>query len=98
VEEHLVEIEHLQENHSVQSAGVNSHAEKAFQSRYRDYEPTGETPMRSEPEVPSKGTIESLRAMPIESLMDEFRENNPYESSKEPKPSLIPRSPLATIN
>jgi len=98
VEEHLVEIEHLQENHSVQAAGVNSHAEKTFQSRYRDYEPTGETPMRSEPEVPSKGAIESLRAMPIESLMDEFRENHPYESSKEPKPSLIPRSPLATIN
>jgi kinesin family protein 11 len=36
--------------------------------------------------------------MPIESLMDEFRENHPYESNKEPKPSLIPRSPLATIN
>jgi kinesin family protein 11 len=54
--------------------------------------------MRSEPEVPSKGAIESLRAMPIESLMDEFRENHPYESNKEPKPSLIPRSPLATIN
>ncbi|KAM0877192.1 hypothetical protein ACQ4PT_035653 [Festuca glaucescens] len=98
VEAHLVEIEHLQENHSGQAAGVNSHAEKAFQSSYRDYEPTGETPMRSEPEVPSKGAIELLRAMPIESLMNEFRENHPYESNKEPKPSLIPRSPLATIN
>ncbi|CAM0911628.1 unnamed protein product [Alopecurus aequalis] len=98
VEIHLAEIEHLQENHSGQTAGVNSHAEQAFQSSYRDYKATGETPMRTEPEVPSKGAIESLRAMPIESLMDEFRENHPYESSKEPRASLIPRSPLATIN
>ena len=66
--------------------------------RLQDYEPTGETPVRSEPNVPSKGTIESLRAMPMETLVNEFRENHPYESSKEPKPSLIPRSPLATLN
>jgi kinesin family protein 11 len=64
----------------------------------QDYESTGETPVRSEPNVPSKGTIESLRAMPMETLVNEFRENHPYESSKEPKPSLIPRSPLATLN
>ena len=64
----------------------------------QDYEPTGETPVRSEPNVPSKGTIESLRAMPMETLVNEFRENHPYESSKEPEPSLIPRSPLATLN
>jgi kinesin family protein 11 len=63
----------------------------------QDYEPTGETPVRSEPSVPSKGSIESLRAMPMETLASEFRENHPYESSKEPK-SFIPRSPLATIN
>uniref|UniRef100_A0A0D9XAV0 Kinesin-like protein n=1 Tax=Leersia perrieri TaxID=77586 RepID=A0A0D9XAV0_9ORYZ len=98
VEAHSVEIQNLQENHSSQTSGINTHAENALQSSYNDYEPTGETPVRSEPEVPSKGAIESLRAMPIESLMDEFRENHPYESSKEPKPSLIPRSPLATIN
>ncbi|KAG8048309.1 hypothetical protein GUJ93_ZPchr0008g14046 [Zizania palustris] len=98
VEDHLVEIQHLQDDHSSQTAGINTHAEKAFQRSYKDYEPTGETPVRSEPEVPSKVAIESLRAMPIESLMDEFRENHPYESSKEHKPSLIPRSPLATLN
>lgn len=98
VEAHSLEIQHLQENHSGQAVGVNEHADKALQSSYRDYEPTGETPVRSEPDVPSKGAIESLRAMPIESLMDEFRENHPYESTKEPKPSLIPRSPLATLN
>jgi kinesin family protein 11 len=39
-----------------------------------------------------------MRAMPMETLANEFRENHPYESSKEPKPSLIPRSPLATLN
>ena len=64
----------------------------------QDYQPTGETPVKSEPDVPSKGAIESLRAMPMDALMNEFRENHPYASSKEPKPSLIPRSPLATLN
>ncbi|KAG2580692.1 kinesin-like protein KIN-5C [Panicum virgatum] len=98
IEAHFAELQQLQENHSSQAAGVNEHADKAFQSSYKDYEPTGETPVRSEPNVPSKGTIESLRAMPMETLVNEFRENHPYESSKEPKPSLIPRSPLATLN
>uniref|UniRef100_A0A0A9D772 Uncharacterized protein n=1 Tax=Arundo donax TaxID=35708 RepID=A0A0A9D772_ARUDO len=98
VEAHFAVLQQLQENHSSQAAGINKHADNAFQSSYKDYEPIGETPVRSEPDVPSKGTIESLRAMPMESLMNEFRENPPYESSKEPKPSLIPRSPLATLN
>ncbi|KAJ1269639.1 hypothetical protein BS78_07G227200 [Paspalum vaginatum] len=97
VEAHLAELQQLQERHSSQAAGINTHAEKAFQDSYRDYEPTGETPVRSEPDVPSKGSIECLRAMPMETLMDEFRENHPYESSKEPKPTQL-RSPLATIN
>nr|CAB3481731.1 unnamed protein product [Digitaria exilis] len=98
VEAHFAELQLLQENHSSQAAGINTHADKAFQSSYKDYEPTGETPVRSEVNVPSKGTIESLRAMPMETLVSEFRENHPYESSKEPKASLIPRSPLATLN
>ncbi|CAO2177365.1 unnamed protein product [Urochloa humidicola] len=98
VEAHFAELQQLQENHSSQAAGINTHADKAFQSSYKDYEPTGETPVRSEPSVPSKGAIESLQAMPMDTLANEFRENHPYESSKEPKPSLIPRSPLATLN
>ncbi|RLN04146.1 hypothetical protein C2845_PM13G25800 [Panicum miliaceum] len=98
VEAHFAELQQLQENHSSQAAGINMHADKAFQSSYKDYEPTGETPVRSEPNLPCKGTIESLRAMPMETLVNEFRENHPYESSKEPKQSLIPRSPLATLN
>ncbi|KAK6126456.1 hypothetical protein DH2020_039792 [Rehmannia glutinosa] len=66
----------------------------------QDYEPTGTTPVRCEPDIPSKGTIESLRAMPMDALQEEFRENNSYESFhvKEPKPSLIPRAPLSQIN
>lgn len=66
----------------------------------QDYECTGTTPTRCESEVPTKGTIESLRAMPMETLLEEFRENNSYESFdvKELKPSLIPRSPLSQIN
>lgn len=66
----------------------------------QDYEPTGSTPIRSEPDVPSKETIEALRALPMESLLEEFQENNSFESfqGKEVKPSLIPRSPLSQIN
>lgn len=66
----------------------------------QDYEPSGTSPVRAEPEVPTKGTIESLRAMPMEALLEEFRENNSYESFevKEVKPSLIPRSPLTQLN
>lgn len=66
----------------------------------QDYEPSGTTPIRSEPDVPSKGTIESLRSLPMETLLEEFRENNSYESfdAKELKPSLIPRSPLSQVN
>ncbi|RRT78373.1 hypothetical protein B296_00001652 [Ensete ventricosum] len=77
----------LQEEHE-------SHCRMTLQ----DYEPTGETPVRSEPDVPSKGMIECLRAMPMETLLEDFRENHPYESSKESKPTLIPRSPLAQRN
>jgi len=66
----------------------------------QDYEPSGTTPIRSESDVPSKVTIESLRAMPMETLLEEFRENHSYDSFdvKELKPSLIPRSPLTQLN
>jgi kinesin family protein 11 len=71
-----------------------------LQNNVQDYEPSGATPIRCEPDVPSKGTIESLRAMPMEALAEEFRENNSYESfdGKELRPSLIPRSPLIQLN
>ncbi|XP_073098956.1 kinesin-like protein KIN-5C [Elaeis guineensis] len=98
VEDHSATLQKLQEEHSSQATDINRHAEGTFQNNYMDYEPTGETPVRSEPDVPSKGTIESLRAMPMEVLLEEFRENHPYESAKEHKPSLIPRSPLVQLN
>lgn len=71
-----------------------------LQNNVQDYEPSGTTPVRCEPDVPSKGTIESLRAMPMEALVEEFRENYSYESfdGKELRPSLIPRSPLIQLN
>lgn len=58
------------------------------------------TPVRSEPEIPSKGTIESLRAVGMEALQEEFRENHPYECFhvKEVKGSVVPRAPLSEIN
>ncbi|EHA8590394.1 kinesin-like protein KIN-5C [Cocos nucifera] len=97
VEAHSATLHKLRVEQASQATQINRHAEDIFQNTYMDYEPTGETPIRSEPDIPSKGTIESLRAMPMEALLEEFRENHPYES-KEPKPSLIPRSPLVQLN
>ncbi|KAJ8570630.1 hypothetical protein K7X08_037602 [Anisodus acutangulus] len=90
----------LEHDHTTHCTSIEQKALKTFQHRYMDYEPTGSTPIRSEPDVPSKGTIESLRAMPMETLLEKFRENNSFESFqvKEVKPSLIPRSPLSQIN
>ncbi|PHU05646.1 putative kDa kinesin-related protein [Capsicum chinense] len=90
----------LEHNHASQCTSIEQKALETFQHRYMDYEPTGSTPIRSDPDVPSKETIESLCAMPMESLQEEFRENNSLESFKvkEVKPSLIPRSPLSQIN
>ncbi|KAI8562998.1 hypothetical protein RHMOL_Rhmol03G0079800 [Rhododendron molle] len=100
VKAHATTLEVLRENHSSQSASIEQKALDTFQQKYMDYEPTGTTPIRSEPDIPSKGTIESLRAMPMESLVEEFRENHSYESFevKGIKPSLIPRSPLTQLN
>ncbi|KAF9680860.1 hypothetical protein SADUNF_Sadunf06G0165500 [Salix dunnii] len=100
VKAHANVLETFREDHSGKSAAIEDRAQETFEQRYMDYESTGTTPVRSEPDVPSKGTIESLRAMPMENLLEEFRENNSYESMevKELKPSLIPRSPLAQLN
>ncbi|KAJ7976146.1 Kinesin-like protein [Quillaja saponaria] len=90
----------FREHHSVQAASIEAKSQETFQQQYMEYEPSGTTPTRCDPDVPSKGTIESLRAMPIEDLLEEFRENFSYESFevKELKPSLIPRSPLTQLN
>ncbi|XWS66648.1 hypothetical protein CRYUN_Cryun05aG0218600 [Craigia yunnanensis] len=100
VKAHGKSLETFQDDHSSQATSVKQREEETFLHRYMDYEPSGTTPIRSEQDVPSKGTIESLRAMPMEALVEEFRENNSYESfePKELKPSLIPRSPLSEIN
>uniref|UniRef100_A0A1D1YQW4 Kinesin-related protein n=1 Tax=Anthurium amnicola TaxID=1678845 RepID=A0A1D1YQW4_9ARAE len=98
VEAHAALLRELHEDHAAQASEIERESQRTFQGRFKDYKPTGETPVRSEPEVPSKGAIESLRAMPMEALLEEFRENHPYESSKEPRPSLIPRSPLTQLN
>ncbi|KAL9332105.1 hypothetical protein ACSQ67_001715 [Phaseolus vulgaris] len=100
VRTHESTLETLREDHGGQAASIEHRASDAFQQQFRDYEPTGTTPIRCEPDVPTKVTIESLRSLPMESLLEEFRENNPYESSdvKELKPSLIPRSPLSQLN
>ncbi|KAK3043529.1 hypothetical protein RJ639_002108 [Escallonia herrerae] len=97
---HTKTLEVLQENHSVQSSSIEQKTRDTFQQKYMDYEPTGTTPTRCDLDIPSKRTIESLRAMPMEALQEEFWENQSYQSSevKEPKISLIPRSPFTRIN
>ncbi|VFQ87003.1 unnamed protein product [Cuscuta campestris] len=93
-------LDELLKGHSMQCTSIEKEACETFQQKYMDYEPSGNTPTRSESDVPSKGNIESLRVMPMEVLVEEFRENHSYDSfkGKEPKPSLIPRSPLSHIN
>ncbi|CAN1134071.1 Kinesin-like protein KIN-5C [Linum perenne] len=100
VESHTKAIETFCEEHSSQAAVMENKSQETFLQRFMDYEPTGTTPVREEPEVPSKGTIESLKAMPMEALVEEFRENNSYDTFmvKEQKPSLIPRPPFVQIN
>ncbi|XP_077241300.1 P-loop containing nucleoside triphosphate hydrolases superfamily protein [Tasmannia lanceolata] len=96
---HTGTLQTLQEDHQARVSEIEQQTQNTFQQRYMEYEPSGTTPTRNEGEVPSKGTIESLRAMPMEALVEEYRENNPYVSaSKEPKPTLIPRSPLIQLN
>ncbi|GMI96676.1 hypothetical protein like AT2G36200 [Hibiscus trionum] len=100
IKAHSKSLETFRDDHSSQASSIKQRAEETFQQRYMDYEPSGTTPIRSEQDVPSKGTIESLRAMPMEALVEEFRENNTYESfeGKDLKASIIPRSPLTQIN
>ncbi|GAV82946.1 Kinesin domain-containing protein [Cephalotus follicularis] len=99
VNAHVNSLEVLRVDHSSQAVSIKDHAQQTFLQQYMDYEPSGTTPTRCEPDVPSKGTIESLRAMPMETLQEEFRENNSYESfDVKGVQSLIPRSPLAQLN
>ncbi|CAK9323030.1 unnamed protein product [Citrullus colocynthis] len=101
VKTHTETIETFRNDHSCQVSAIEEKAKETFRQQYADYEPTGSTPTRCEPDVPSKSTIESLRAMPMEDLVEEFRENNSCEllnNGKESKPSLIPRAPLLERN
>ncbi|CAA0842965.1 Probable 125 kDa kinesin-related protein [Striga hermonthica] len=96
---HSETLQNLTTDHSQQLARIEQHAVDTFRQKYMDYEPTGTTPLRCEPDIPSKATIESLRAMPMEALQEEFRENNTFEFHvKESKPTLIPRAPFSQIN
>ncbi|XP_068661663.1 kinesin-like protein KIN-5C isoform X2 [Aristolochia californica] len=98
---HSDTLQNLQEGHASKVMEIEQHARNTLQHQYMDYEPSGTTPSRCDTDVPSKLVIESLRAMPMEALLEEFREKHPHTSAtKEPKPSpsLIPRLPLAHLN
>ncbi|KAL6559172.1 Kinesin-like protein KIN-5C [Orobanche hederae] len=97
---HSETIENLKRDHSEQAACIEKHTVDTFSQQYMDYEPTGLTPVRIEPDIPSKDTIESLRAMPMDALEEEFRENHACESvtGKEPRPCAMPRAPFSQIN
>nr|VDD15046.1 unnamed protein product [Brassica rapa] len=100
VKTHEKSLESFQHDHCCQARCIEDKAQETFQQRYMEYEPTGTTPLKSEPDVPTKDTIESLRAMPVETLVEVFRENNSYESfaAKESKPQQLTRSPLSQVN
>ncbi|XP_024636081.1 kinesin-like protein KIN-5C isoform X2 [Medicago truncatula] len=100
VKTHVNTLETFREDHSRIATSIEEKASEICQKQYRDYEPSGTTPIRCELEVPSRAIIESLRSLPMETLVEEFRENNSNESFdiKELKPSLIPRSPLSQVN
>ncbi|XP_023734741.1 kinesin-like protein KIN-5C isoform X1 [Lactuca sativa] len=95
-------LESLHKDHGTQSASIQQKSHDTFHQKYMDYEATGNTPVRSDTDVPSKMSIESLRAMPMESLMEEFRENHSFEG-KDSKISpatatTTTRPPLTQIN
>ncbi|CAD5320516.1 unnamed protein product [Arabidopsis thaliana] len=100
VRSHEKTLESFQQDQCCQARCIEDKAQETFQQQYMEYEPTGATPTKNEPEIPTKATIESLRAMPIETLVEEFRENNSYESfaTKETKPQQLTRSPLSQVN
>ncbi|KAL6496330.1 hypothetical protein OROGR_029588 [Orobanche gracilis] len=98
---HSEALEDFSRDHSQHVACTEQYAiDLSGKNTRRDYEPTGTTPIRRESDIPSNDTIESLRAMPMKALGEEFRENNLYESFhlKEPKATFIPRPPLSQIN
>ncbi|XP_051132208.1 kinesin-like protein KIN-5C [Andrographis paniculata] len=99
---HSETIDNLKRDHTQQAACIEQHSVRTFGQTYMDYEPTGDTPTRQEVDIPSKSSIESLRALPMETLQEEFQENHSFDSPqvKELKPSLIPtpRAPFSQIN
>ncbi|XP_057549595.1 kinesin-like protein KIN-5C [Amaranthus tricolor] len=90
----------FRDDHADQVVCIENEAQATFQQRYMEYEPTGATPVRSETDVPTKGAIEALCTVPMETLLEEYRVNHPFDSvdDKALKPSLIPRSPLVERN
>ncbi|CAA6660649.1 unnamed protein product [Spirodela intermedia] len=92
VEIHRGLLENLHEDHASGASKIEQQSENTFQERYQ-------TPVKSEPDLPSKGTIESLRARPMEALLEEFWENHPREAAgKDAKSTAIPRCPLIQLN
>ncbi|XP_022039227.1 kinesin-like protein KIN-5C [Helianthus annuus] len=83
-----------------ESDEIQQKAHDTLQQKYMDYEPSGNTFIRCDPAVPSKDTIESLRAMPMETLLEEFRENHSFEllEVKDGKITPASQSPLSEIN
>ncbi|GAB2257646.1 hypothetical protein Droror1_Dr00013806 [Drosera rotundifolia] len=94
------DLEVFRKDHSGQATLIEKETRETFQERYMEYEQTGLTPEKCEPDIPSAGTLQSLRVMPMDELVAEFRETHPYETTNEKhtKPSFIPRSPFAEVN
>ncbi|MCL7022646.1 hypothetical protein MKW94_001228, partial [Papaver nudicaule] len=99
-------LQKLRSDHSGKATEIEEQAQNTFQQWYLDYEPSGTTPTKCEVEVPSKVKIEELRAMPMESLVEDYREKHPYEALSSPSTEqklssadqLMPRPPLTQLN
>ncbi|PWA62100.1 WD40/YVTN repeat-like-containing domain-containing protein [Artemisia annua] len=83
-------LETLQENHSTQFGAIEEKARDTFQQNNMDCKPSGNTRVRCDTDVPSKMAIESLEAMPMETLLEEFRERRSFKLSEVKEPKISP--------
>ncbi|ERN10743.1 kinesin-like protein KIN-5C [Amborella trichopoda] len=72
-------LEKLRDDHTASVSEIEQHTECCFQEKYMDYEPTSKTPGKKDVNLPTREAIEGMKTMPFELLVEEFRENHPYD-------------------
>lgn len=66
----------LQNYHSTATNDIQTQADHCFNQEYLEDKPTCTTPRKRSIDIPSKASIETLRAPSIDNLVQEFRDNN----------------------